>query len=251
LDHYIGIESLPSYPINPHLKPSQILLKDFIARITEELGEGHESLRNGVNVFKQSRTGDSVPNDLNYNYYNLYEELSDSLHFFMEVFIYLGITEGYLKEYAHNGHDFSQELGTLEVLYTRAEKYLKWVVFKFNGCSLLDSTTHTDLHVEFIDLKVDPTNYPLIFNYTNAYFLYSHISWESTYHLQLSRNALKNKPWKRTEMVSDNHVLTENIVEAFIHFLALCKLMGLSVDSLYYLYCRKNHINHFRIKSNY
>ena len=43
LDHYIGIEGLPQYPVDVNTKSSQVLLKDFTGRVTEELAEGYES----------------------------------------------------------------------------------------------------------------------------------------------------------------------------------------------------------------
>ena len=43
LDSYIKIEGLPQYPVNVNLKVSQSLIKDFVGRVIEELGEGYES----------------------------------------------------------------------------------------------------------------------------------------------------------------------------------------------------------------
>ena len=40
LSGYIGIEGLPQYPIDINTKASQSLLKDFTARVVEELSEG-------------------------------------------------------------------------------------------------------------------------------------------------------------------------------------------------------------------
>ena len=43
LSGYIGIEGLPQYPVDINTKASQTLLKDFTARVIEELSEGYES----------------------------------------------------------------------------------------------------------------------------------------------------------------------------------------------------------------
>ena len=45
LSGYIGIEGLPQYPIDINTKASQSLLKDFTARVVEELSEGYESFQ--------------------------------------------------------------------------------------------------------------------------------------------------------------------------------------------------------------
>lgn len=46
LSGYIGIEGLPQYPVDINTKASQTLLKDFTARVIEELSEGYESFEN-------------------------------------------------------------------------------------------------------------------------------------------------------------------------------------------------------------
>ena len=50
LSGYIGIEGLPQYPIDINTKASQSLLKDFTARVVEELSEGYESFKLSVKV---------------------------------------------------------------------------------------------------------------------------------------------------------------------------------------------------------
>ena len=66
---YKEIEKWPVvWPVNLDLKDSQLLIKDMIARIVEELAEAHESF-----LLQQ---GD-----------NFFEELADAHHFFMETLI--------------------------------------------------------------------------------------------------------------------------------------------------------------------
>ena len=44
IDGYVKIEGLPQYPINVNTKSSQVLIKDFVGRVIEELAEGYESM---------------------------------------------------------------------------------------------------------------------------------------------------------------------------------------------------------------
>lgn len=44
LEQYIKVEGLPQYPIDVNTKKSQIILKDFVGRVIEELAEGYEAL---------------------------------------------------------------------------------------------------------------------------------------------------------------------------------------------------------------
>lgn len=251
LDHYIGIESLPQYPINPNIKSSQILLKDFIARITEELGEGYESLLKGLKCFNDSLLGRSLPSVLSYHYYNLYEEMADAMHFFMEVLIYLDINEENGLTHSALPITPTEALGTLENLYIEGEKRLWVIIKKFEEVPTFSYSYPHYLEVNFSTLDINLNNLPVIFSPTVATFVFPQLSWLCTYHLQLARNSLKNKPWKQTEMVTDQSTLRSEILAAFIYFLGVCSSLGLNLPSLYYLYCRKNHINHFRIRSKY
>ena len=54
LDGYIGIEGLPQYPININSKKSQVLIKDFVGRVIEELAEGYESMLEVVKLTKKN-----------------------------------------------------------------------------------------------------------------------------------------------------------------------------------------------------
>ena len=251
LNHYIGIESLPKYPINPNIKSSQILLKDFIARIIEELGEGYESLVKGYRAFNESRAGGEMPNSLSYNYYNLYEEIADAMHFFMEVLIYLDINETNILNYSGIPITPTEGLGPLENLYIEGEKRLWVIIKKFEDLPDFSYSYPHYLQVEFETLAIDLNNLPIIFSKTVTTIVFPQLAWLCTYHLQLARNSLKNKPWKQTEMVTDQDNLRSEIVASFIYFLGVCKSLGLDLPSLYHLYYRKNQINHFRIKSNY
>lgn len=66
---YQKIENLPSYPLNLDLKDNQELMKDFLARVTEELAEAYEALEKA---------------DID----NAKEEMADALHFIMEALIF-------------------------------------------------------------------------------------------------------------------------------------------------------------------
>ena len=75
--------------------------------------------------------------------------------------------------------------------------------------------------------------------------------WRFTYYLQLTRNTLKNKPWKQSGVLTDEgryeHFM-KKATEALFAFLAFS---GFSAKSLYTIYFCKNKINQFRIKSKY
>jgi len=72
LDKYGEMEGIPSYPFDINDKTSQVWIKDFLWRITEEMGEAYmEYLFNNTN--------------------EMLEELSDMLHFYLELMILVGV----------------------------------------------------------------------------------------------------------------------------------------------------------------
>lgn len=62
---------------------------------------------------------------------------------------------------------------------------------------------------------------------------------------------LKNKPWKQAHIPTDVEHLKEELADALHFFLALCLLVGMDADQLYWYYMKKNKVNGWRIKSGY
>ena len=68
VEKYKDIEGMPDVPLDINTKETQIWVKDFLWRVTEELMEAYEAYSQGHND-------------------HFMEELSDSLHFYLEIFI--------------------------------------------------------------------------------------------------------------------------------------------------------------------
>lgn len=64
-------------------------------------------------------------------------------------------------------------------------------------------------------------------------------------------HTLKNKPWKQTQMLTDEYLFVHRTAKVFLHFARLCVKMGLDAQGLFDLYYRKSEINRFRQRSNY
>jgi len=77
LTKYKVIEGLPDWPLNLDLPQNQIIVKDFIARVTEELAEADE-------YFRRINEGELGLQEL------MQEEIIDALHFFLGVLILVG-----------------------------------------------------------------------------------------------------------------------------------------------------------------
>lgn len=92
IEKYKKIEGMPDPPFDIDLKESQIWVKDFLWRVTEELMEAYESRDN-------------------YDHYT--EELSDALHFYLEIFILVDykpkMDDHYLRGMIRGVKDFERD----------------------------------------------------------------------------------------------------------------------------------------------
>lgn len=69
--------------------------------------------------------------------------------------------------------------------------------------------------------------------------------------LSEATNCLKNKPWKQSEVTTDQEHFYEEVADALHFFVEFCITAGLDADKLYALYTRKHQVNEFRQESNY
>lgn len=269
LKHYQEIENLPSYPVDVNTKSSQILLKDFTARIIEELAEGFESHLSVVDstvkncYWDKIETGDTpiesyeaMLNDLQ----NIGEEQSDALHFFMELLIYANIGPEDLASYLQtkynvrlNSRDDFDLLTSIQIIGESIIKHRYPQVSQMNPMNVIDvikpklfnhpglGTPHKDLRFFICGCEVNLNMMPF----------YKQILWDITYHLNISRNFLKNKPWKQSEVMTQELAYQRELVEAFILFIGYLGTMQCIPQQIYFLYFKKNKINEFRIKSKY
>lgn len=258
IDGYIKIESLPQYPINIQSKSSQTLIKDFVGRVIEELSESYESLMevdyiiqnticsNGKLKNMSEEDSEKILSELQ----NASEEISDALHFFIELLIYTDISASDIYDYVKNHSSFELSENKLFEAMILGSRYLG----SYNELS--DNQPRIDLNnlpIFLFNKEIDwglrqfgLTYSQELFNINlKCYF------WDITHHLNLARNCLKNKPWKQSQMLTDSAKFRDYLIKSFILFLGTCYSMDLSSDNLYRNYFKKNKINLFRQKSHY
>lgn len=283
LDDYIKIEGLPQYPININTKKSQVLIKDFIGRVIEELAEGYESilsvkeltfthkywynLGTAIGSSEERKGFELAISHLQ----NVSEEMVDALHFFLELLIYVNITPEDLKNWFIDQYTHKRGLKEYIEGVTKG-KYdlnntLDMLGFTF---SILEKGQATSNSIHFIDLldkyqvlhthdeKGIDLRYLTMGSvvYTSGLSIdYPGMLWGITYVLNLARNCLKNKPWKQSGVITDENNFRAMVIEAFVAMMVLFRYMLREkpewYDDLYWLYFKKNQVNHFRIKSKY
>lgn len=264
VDHYVGIEGLPQYPLDVNTKKNQTLIKDFVGRVIEELAEGYESFKLVENLTHKNRLWIGEYNESEFqqmlnHLQNANEEQADALHFMVELLIFANIQPEDIVSYCkvlikelpktvlHFFEDtdynyalaISGQVGSIllrldnDSAITSDEKNTTYLF------SNLDSDTDTRLmRAGSIYSRVDYSNLKLYM-------------WDIVYHLNIARNYLKNKPWKQSQMMTNELAFQRELVLAFIKLIGYYFLLGLTPQDIYYLYFKKQRVNKFRIQSNY
>lgn len=255
LDHYIKIEGLPQYPINVNTKKSQVILKDFTGRVIEELAEGYESHLEVMKIM------DSVGENLNLlskekydmmisHLQNLNEEQADAMHFMVELLIYANIQPDDIYSWVEKK---SKELNIC-ILQPKPDIIRAAMYLGYNQ-SREDYYMDNPLHYYFLPYESDNDVLKYIpggREYQKEYVLNMRKSlWDITYALNISRNCLKNKPWKQSGVMTNETLYQSLLVEAFVYMMGYYARLGINSEQLFYLYFKKNQINCFRIKSKY
>ena len=259
VDHYVKIEGLPPYPIDVNTKKSQVIIKDFVGRVIEELAEGYESMllidELSVKNLNWSYNYSSIEFNQCINHLqNVSEEMADAMHFMTELLIYVNIQPEDILAY------IKKETGSkFESLFRNVGNYNNIIDIAMTyGTALFYGTMDvscvgTDL------LKVEGTEYLTdqelyraahIYNH-NFFYQYKEALWDVTYHLNIARNFLKNKPWKQSQMMTDEIRFQAEIVKGFIKMMGAFSMIDITPENLFHIYFKKNRANAFRIRSNY
>lgn len=199
LGKYKDIEKMPALPVSIHTHEGQKWIKDFLWRVTEELGESYEAqlqLNDLVAEYNSSNTISSdefVTKQDQYETHQI-EELIDALHFIVELIIIVGKDWEWARDLL-NENDEKRVIG-----------------------------------------------------------LSNHISeeyWEVSYWLGMVGNTLKNKPWKQTQMQTDDKKFYQNLGYAFVALFNCLAELGYDEAEVFSFYDRKNQVNAFRQRSKY
>lgn len=236
-----GPENLPEeFPLNVNIPDNQIVLKDFIDRIGEELMEGYESTDKAFDILYEkgfnidiltNEETDQVKNHLQ----NACEEQADAIGFFMTLFLYSNIDAEDIYEYARvNG-----KLRDIDSI---------------SGVMLFGEKLH--------DLEVY-RRYPILQQNTPdipGFYLmdiYSHIQGEKQaifnvmYYLNMARNSLKCRPWKRSQIMTKEIEFQEYLVKAFYMYMGFLCNFQFTPEGIYREYFKKYKLNMWRLETAY
>lgn len=274
LSGYIGIEGLPQYPVDINTKDSQTLLKDFTARVIEELSEGYESFENVMDLFEANHSrlvqtqGDCIEYMGILNHLqNANEENADAIHFFIELLIYANIQPDDIKAYMVKWVRYNRcpqsvvdslNKNYKDILCTAMNLGVMWIMDK-GDIGVISHNNATDLIKWYENMDSETLldyNTKLLeggryFNHVEYSVNYPYLLWKITHHLNIARNFLKNKPWKQSQVMTQELKYQAELVKAFIYFCGYLGWIGMDSKEVFYIYFKKNHINLFRQKSKY
>jgi len=141
-----------------------------------------------------------------------YEELADALHFLVEFTILTGITSEDLITII-NADNPLMEGDKMEKLF---KSIYPWDSGLYHPMELMMLTTG-----EFVK------------------------------NMGMACNCFKNKPWKQSEMMTDETEFYKWVAKVWRSFITICYYAGLDAESLTEYYFGKSEVNRFRIRSDY
>lgn len=252
---------LPSIDINSF--KGQQILKDFSARVIEETVEGYESTSAVIQIFEKygynrdlltKNEWQMVLNHLQ----NSNEEQADGLAFYMALLGYANLQISDVYDYINHlldkkGFDDSIKVYSIQGLF-EIGKYLLMEDLDLDLDNVKPYILLDRDDIEDLDLDLDKVlSYIPAFRKSSKeiHRIEDHLLWQVAYHLCISRNYLKNKPWKQTQELTDITRYSANVILGLVKYLGYLYYMGFTPESLYTLCFKKNQVNRFRQRSNY
>lgn len=251
LDGYRQIEKLPDYPLDINNPNNQVVLKDFISRVIEELMEGYESTSEVVKICNkwgwnvEQLTEDEYTQVLNH-LQNANEEQGDALGFFFTLFHFANIQPEDIFSWGTNAvYEYSDfKVKTLKDVITL-------------GIALTSEIGRNPLLAN--RFRLIDEEHESVKDYTPGFNTLSESSHENEklllfeiiYELNIARNLLKSRPWKQTQVMTKELDFQYSLVKAFYLYMGFLGIQEFSEESIYRLFFKKQKLNLWRQKTNY
>lgn len=247
---YKEIEKLPVYPLDINNPKSQIILKDFIGRVIEELTEGFESTDAVVDIYQKHGWNNDCLTEEEYtevlnHLANANEEQADALGFFFTLLIYSNILPEDILAYNNAKNLFEvMAIGVKELIIKYPDYHIK---------------KYPILNPEDYVGDVDQPEWDKLVSYTPGFHNMSDLSheseklylWEVIYELNKARNFLKCRPWKQTQVMTKEIDFQESLVKSFYLYMGFLAMNGFTPCGLFSLFFKKQRLNLWRQNTNY
>lgn len=250
MKEYQKIEDFPEWPLDIEVRANQKLLKGFALRFLEEISESFNDLILVMQNAQSNKQDNAHQHAKNFN-----EEIGDATCFLLELMIFSGVDEEYLKRWITDkepeppGYGFGGLLKPEDVLASF------YKLAHFNNAKE--------------DYVADPQNMfevtPMVEIYNSENFEWmglrrisekfadkvTQLLWWVTHLMMQALAALKNKEWSQTDRVSNTLVYKQGLVEVFRVFIQVMQYVDKNERSLYNSHYLTYLKNMKRIKSGY
>lgn len=251
---YSKIEHLPTTPVDINTSKNQVILKDFIGRIIEELVEGHESfievnkILDSVGYNRDILEYTQVISIINH-LQNANEEQADALGFYVTLFNLSNIDSTDIYEYYSSKSTRETSVDLSLIMSYGVSLQHKHKDIAIPHYSVFDREFLSDYE---IDYDRAATHTPGFHHVSDRKIKLNEIRlWLVIYYLNLARNVLKNRPWKQTQVMSKEDQFQEYLVLSFIYYLGYLATNNFEPKGLFELFYRKQQLNLWRISTGY
>jgi len=257
LDNYSKAFHLEKYPVDSINKSSnQVLLKDYIGRVIEEISEGYESTSELVNILHSVGWNIALLDKQGYKnvinqLQNANEEQADAIGFFISLMLYSNILAEDVCDYVASCLDLDEPVELDKVMsYGVGLLYnINPAIIEVRGYHIITQELCTYYDIDYTMIQ------PITPGFNNMSDLIHEVEsnhlWFITHQLNIARNLLKNRPWKNNQVMTKEVDYQEALVKAFIMYLGFLAINGFTPESLIGLFIRKKLLNDWRISTGY
>jgi len=241
-----GPEDLPEeFPLNVNIPRNQVVLKDFINRVMEELMEGYESTQLAFNIiynkgWNEELLHEEEVEELNNHLQNACEEQADAMGFFMTLFLYANIGPEDIYEYGNTCMNYPNKIDNLSKVMTAGR-----VLHDF------DEDERSLFYLPILEKNEDyiPGFYTM--NVPSHLITEKEGIFNVMYYLNMARNSLKCRPWKNTQVMTKEIEFQECLVKAFYMYMGFLCEFKFTPRKLCTEYFKKFKLNMWRLASAY
>ena len=247
---YKSIEKLPDYPLDINNPKSQVILKDFIGRVIEELTEGFESTDEVVSIYRNYGWNNDCLTQEEYTQVlnslaNANEEQADALGFFFTLLLYSNILPEDIYSWANKELTKGQKA---------VENLEDVMAFGIHMILEIDAISSIFKNFKLISETIEDKTSEYIKGFKemspNLHTDEKNILFQIVYVLNLARNTLKNRTWKQSPVITKELEFQDRLVEAFYYYMGFLSIMGFTPLGIYELYFKKERLNEWRITTD-
>lgn len=248
-EYIIRGDDIPEPPLDLATRQSQRLLKNFAWRITEELGEAYDMLKQAYGCISTNHGEEAQGWISMYN-----EELGDVWHFMLEIMILSDMNANVLMNWVLKKKLTEPELSGIldhQNLYKSFQNLSEYY-------NQMDRKTHRSRDPNLFVIYPEPDIFEFEqWNMGGRKISYAELenieqfNWNIIFSLTRAMNCLKNRDWHTSQEKEVNFAAyNDAILDAFIMLMRYMVYIRKSELSVYNTYVIKNAFNYERLKTS-